>query len=558
MASESIFQHTSFFTLNKPQKNTVKNYVNGIPTSDLSQFEINKIFQSQSEMSVTTDYWDNRINKLDQFVPCRAAFQSISDNEKEILEQELVFAFYIFCARYQLDQAEGRGYDQDDENRPKQLEKCAKLINTLRIASKSNDHVKVTPAILSTLPEIQDDGIKSGVNKMCSFNERRLYWVWAGRGGLLGTVIGLLPDDFFYKLQALNVLDVPVPFTDFLSWGLYYFRFDIRLWGVLRHVIGMSNEEKNIPWKDRLAAQLDLCKFDLINDVFWASGNLVCSFWLKGSPIADYYAGVLTAVLLLMDVSITLWAYHDEYVQYCKDMRQYTDDINGLTGIEQAHQSRMARQCKLDWDYNLYAMYLDVMYAIGLLLAFCLLYCFFLPPAIVPVATALVFNVSGTALCFTLNAFSAAIKQVLDICHSIEELKFTIKDYSKIQDKSSFDAHFFASEMNYHQNLTEYKQACLLRSVLIDLLVPVVVFVALVFMPLPIGLAVLAVGLMIAVASYYYVDHYYPHEVSSLPKYNPENKLPQSLTSPGTQGFFGYATECLSKNRDADAIFCCT
>ena len=532
MPNANIFQHTSFFTLEKAQKKRVRRYVDQTKPSTLPTF--NKLFENQGDISVMVDYWDSRINAIYQFLPYPAGFKDMDPKQRMMLEEELLFAFYVFCARYQLDHAEGRGYDADDEDRRKQLEKCAYLINLLRSSSRKNKKPDVYPLILNKLTPINDDGIRSGVKKMCSFNESRLYWVWAGRGGLLGVMIDLLPDNFTNKIQALEVLDIPVPFTTFLSWGLYYFRFAIRVGGILRHTIGGSEQEKTIPWQRRLAIQLDQCKFDLMNDFFWASANLVCAFWLYGSAIADYYAGLLTAVLLLMDVSLTIWAYLE---------------AKGHYDLDPAPQTRMKRQCKLDLDYTLYAMYVDIMYAIALLVAFSLIYGFFFSPAMISVATALILNVTGTVLCFTLNACSVAVKQVLDVCKSIEQLNFTIADYSHANDH--FDKSFLFSELRYYEKMVEYKQVCMLRSVLIDLLVPPVVFLALVFMPLSIGITVLAASFMLAVASHDYIEKYYQHGMDCLPEYQPDHQLPTDLSSPWAGGFFGARANDLHKQRES-------
>ncbi len=539
MLSNSIFHHTSFITLDKTQEERVRDYAKKTILSQLPQFDTHEIFKSQTKLSVSLDYWGQKIDMLTQFINDSADFQYMTDDQKSALDNELIFAIYIFSARYHLDYAEGRGYSEEGEQRDKQLQKCVDLINALRKELKRDE--LVVPLIVIAKPAWDDNGIQTGLNGMCSFNERRLYWVWAGRGGLLGTVIDLLPDNFYNKIQALDALNSLVPSTTFLSWGLYYFRFAIRAGIVLWHTIPgkwMSTEERSIPLPERLGKQLQINKFYLMNDFFWASGNLACTV------LSAYYGGVLTAFLLLMDVYLTQLAYQEEETQYLSNRGQYK-----TSAID-----RIGRQSKLDQDYKLYAMYVDTIYAICLLLAFSLIYCFFLP-VLVP----LMFSVTGTALCFSLNALSAVIKKGIDVCKSMELLHYVEED-CKNENQSVFDLKLLKSEWIYHQKIIEYKQADMIRSVLIDIIVPPVVFIALVFMPVSIGLSVISAAFALAVASYYYVDENYQHDMKCLPACSPDSvNLAEQLTSLGSGGLFRVATHYLHKIREQSSpskIFC--
>ena len=539
----SIFQHVSFFTLNESQKIRVRAYAQAPMLSEMEATY--EIFKYQHDLLMLFDFWDNQINKIEQFISCPDDFKLMSAEQRGVLQDELSFAFYIINARYKLAYEEGLGHELGDHD--EQIKKCINLINTLRVSTGQGDQM-----LHPVLPSVKDDGIQAGLDEIRFWNERRLYWVWAGRGGLLGSTISLLPDDFFYKMQALNVLDVPVPLTGGLSWALYYFRCGIRLGVLLRHTIGswMSREEENIPWRERFAMQLHKTKFDLMNDFFWACGNLACFFWLCGNPVADYYGGAITTILLLMDVSICIWGYAEAHAQYIKDMERFKSAIQMLTSDEKSNYLQIEalryaeRQCKLDWDYKLYALYADVIYAVCLMLAFTLLYSCFLPLAAVSAGTALFWGLTGTVLCFTLNTCFTAINKGLDICKSVELSNNVAKAYAK-PNQSVFDLQLLNSEWIYHQKIIEYKQACLLRLVLIDCLVPAVVFLSLVFMPLFIGLPVVMAGLILAVISKKYVDNQYQHDITCLPKHCPEAELPSPRI---THGFFGMAADLLQDN----------
>lgn len=391
---------------------------------------------------------------------------------------------------------------------------------------------------------LEEDNVNWFLDWMSAFNERRLYWVWAGRGGVLGATIDLLPDDFFYKTQAIETLDILVPYTGSLSWALYYFRCIL----LLRHIIPgpwMSDEDKKIPWQLRLEKKWHQYKFDFLNDFFWATGNLACFFWLYG-PL-DYYGGALTSVLLLMDVSLCIWGYWEAYVQYSKDLDYYRKAIQNASADEINALQLAKRQCMLDWDYKLYALYIDVMYAISLLVAFSLIYAFFLPLAIVPTAAGAMLSLIGTVLCFTLNSGFSALKQGVDVCKSVAMANDVARDHEN-QNQNGLNLESLERDWVYHQHIIAYKQVCLLRSVLIDFLVPPVVFMALVFMPLSMGLSVVSAGLILAVASYEYIDKNYPHDIAALPACSSEAACSPVIA----QGFFGKATAYLHENSTSE------
>ncbi|KTD61176.1 coiled-coil domain-containing protein [Legionella spiritensis] len=76
---------------------------------------------------------------------------------------------------------------------------------------------------------------------MGELNGRRLYWVWGG--GMLSSILALLPTDFFNNQQAQKALAVPGPAMGYISWLLYYARFGLELGLLLKHTI-------KGPWMD--------------------------------------------------------------------------------------------------------------------------------------------------------------------------------------------------------------------------------------------------------------------------------------------------------------------
>jgi len=609
--TRSIFDRTSFFTLNDTEKATVRGYAEAQHVEGLPNIDTTEIFRHQVVLSTSLDFYGKKINKINP-----ASFKFMSPEQRRNLEEELFFAFYIFSARYQLDHVERRGRALAD--RGDQIKKCALLINTLRgtplpgvietpeqqLMRESDDQAiyvrsigltSIVPLIVEMMREVSDGHIKTGLDWVGAFNERRLYWVWAGGGGLLGAIIGLLSDDFFYKLQAQKVLAIPMPFTGTLSWLLYYIRFGVRLGMCMRHTLSgpwMDIEEENIPWQERFMTQWQQRKFFLMNDFFWASANLACFFWLVGSALPVYYGGLLTGVLLIMDVTLSIWGLWEESAQYHKDMERYRGDILTLTAlaltrneierpllekqIKALYDAR--RQCKLDWDYKMYGLYNDAMYAISLFFAFSLVCCCFFPPFAVAPATALICGVAGTVLCFTMNSFFAMTGKGIKVSQTEE-----LRDYAKqdqidllrkykrlghsdeaLLEKKQFylDFKLLQAESTHQQQVILYQKMTLLRAILIDVIVPPLVFIGLVFLPMGIGLPILAAGLALAVGSYYLIEEYYKVDDILLPAFDEaafdafdvSAELASLVIPEVSRGFFASVSDCL-REPETDPLF---
>lgn len=605
----SIFYSSSFFSLSEEQKNTVRAYALVQNAKDLPLLDTVDIFRHQSLLATPLDYYSKKIKRINL-----VQFKYMTLAERQMLEDELMYAFYLFSARYQLDYAEKRGRALAD--RAEQIKDCAYLLNELRqtpligkketialqlnhVISHGETPVKyltmqtITPLVLEVMKEIRDGHVQSFLDIASAFNERRLYWVWAGGGGLLGTFIKLLADDFYYKTQALDILEIPNPITGGLSWLLYYIRFGVRAALFAYHArpawfMNEDDEERKIPWDERFAMQWRQRKFYLLNDFFWASANLACFFWLVGSGMPGYYGGVLTGVLLCMDISIAIWAFEEEKTQYIQDMTRYQEDIQALRDIKATKRDierplldrqlqelvRAQRQCKLDWDYKLNALFTDLMYAASLFCAFALVCSFFFPPAALVPATALVCGIAGTVLCFACNAFFSAVKEGLKVCKSIEEKQYNKQDKQQIlqhyltlnnefaKRQCYLDYLLLAEETTYNEQVIVYQKMQLLRSTLIDLLVPPVIFVGIVFFPLGIGIPILAAGLALAVTSSFYIDANYKPKGVTLPSFdeqafrdfNPIVELSKMKQTDSSHGLFGTFAQPLSTEEGAPLL----
>ncbi|KTD76393.1 hypothetical protein [Legionella waltersii] len=165
---------------------------------------------------------------------------------------------------------------------------------------------------------------------MGAFNEKRLYWVWCS--SLLKTLLAALPTDFFNVTQATTVIKAPDPYTGTLSWALYYFRFSINLTLLLKGTIRgdwLTPDEKKQTWTERFRTQWDKRKFALLNDSVWATGNLLCFFWLTGASLGPW-GDLLTVVLLAFDVSLAIWELAEESTKHEKQLNDYNDELDKL------------------------------------------------------------------------------------------------------------------------------------------------------------------------------------------------------------------------------------
>lgn len=601
----SIFYSSSFFSLSPVEKKVVRDYVEASSIDALPRIDTTEIFRHQLLLNSPLDYYAKKIKRVNP-----VSFKYMTFEQRRVLEEELMFACYIFSARYQLDHVEKRG--RALSNRAEQIKNCAFLINTLRTTppiGEKNDFKQqlaqevrdadtpvkylamqtISPFILDVYKDISDGKIQTWLDVMSAFNERRLYWVWAGGGGLLGAILKLIADDFYNKSQAEYILGMPAPITGGLSWILYYIRFGIRAGLFARHVVPnkwMSQEESDIPMYERFMMQWRQRKFYLLNDFFWAGANLATFFWLVGEGLPGYYGGVLTGILLTMDVGITIWGFKEEKAQYDQDMARYKADISTLVGKKTEIQQplldqqineliKARRQCKLDWDYKLYTLFNDAMYAISLFCAFALVCCCFFPPAAVVPATALICGVIGTVLCFTFNAFFAAVRKGLEVSKSVEVKNYNtsdkillLKHYKTLDnefDKKQcyLDYKLLVEESAAYQEVIVYQKMVMLRAVLIDLLVPPVFFMGLVLLPLGIGIPVIACAFALAVWSSYYVDaEYKPKGEVELPgfdedafaSFDAEGELSLVTAQEFPQGFFGVVSDSLRVN-EVDPLF---
>lgn len=406
-------------------------------------------------------------------------------------------------------------------------------------------------------------------------NEQRLYWVWSSV--LLKANMSLLPADFFNADKASNAVRAPDPYTGTLSWSLYYFRFALNLGLLLKHTIKgpwMSKEEAKTPWTKRFKTQWEYRKFSLLNDSVWATGNMLCFFWLVGKGTMGSAGDMLTIGLLLFDITLAVWDYEEQRTQYNDNCEHYTNklaelnakakkqegtltnlndkaaeqewrlnqdskspphqDVIALSRVRRKirdaektlattrHEiealTRVQTQTIREWKYKNITLATNIAYAVGLVLAFTLLTGPFFPIA---AGAVMAMTVAGAALCFALSVISNGIKGGIEI-HKMkaitkemkEEQQTLIKQFKTIQLSDDDNIKKLAylnilklqAETRYQERVLANQSMKLVLSVTIQALVPAIIFVSVVFLPLGIGLPLLAAAIVFAALVYQLIN----------------------------------------------------
>lgn len=436
---------------------------------------------------------------------------------------------------------------------------------------------------------------------MGAINERRLYWVWGG--GMLASVLDLLSDDFFNKQQTQTAVSAPSPFTGYMSWLLYYGRFILNMILVLKHTfVGpwMTTEEQEAakltsPWQ-RFTGQLKERKFALLNDSIWATANLVCFFWLKGPGWMGWGGNLATAALLAMDLVLSVIRYFEEETNHKQHIAMLNKTIGELQ-LTPGNDERIAElhkaivQAEFNWKYKKYSTLTDIAYSAGLLLAFAVVCCGFAPPGLIAAPTLLIVAAVGAALCFTLTVIYSAVTSGIEIAktkatavqmkkeynecfnkflacqreyNNLQSPEEPFIDFSGVHKERSKELEDqmhvyylmlkdFEAGVDYQNRLARFQSVKLVRSIFVDACIPVLIFASFTFMPLPIAIAVLAAGLLLAGLSYLLINRFEPKPAEKAVLDGHDNDFEEFLQKPvnafskqktaNTDGFFSHPEE---------------
>lgn len=560
MGVEHILESTSFASLDDSGQEAVrllfKSYQMG------SKFSLEHLPLFKKRKSLETTLKDARY-LLDKTNP--ASFKFLAPIQREVLKEELLFSFYIFSAQYQLDEAEHQR--QGLYTLSEYIKKCALYIDSLsesdtkdtpqslfdKVTNDSDKHLKylgitlIAPFVIEKLfefttgkltPKEWNGADKTGhlVGEMSGVNGVRLYWVW-GRS-FIASVLDMLPDDFFNKINTQKILAAPAPYTGYMSWILSYARFGISLGLLLKHTIAgpwMSKEERQIPAWDRFKTQWKERKFALLNDSIWATANLACFFWLIGEGFLGYMGNVATGGLLLMDICLTVWKLYEKSTEHNAAMLRYQHDLETLKKrlsvspddeklkLEYKALLRAQTRCEFEWKYALYSMINDLVYAASLCMSFVILCGMFFPPLALVSATIKLYTIIGATLCFTLTTAYTATNGGLGIAKSNalttlanDEAKEILQAFNDKKTPDFVKKQLYLeikeqlAESTYQQKLAKYQRMQMIRGLLVDVLIPPLVFVSFMFLPFGIGIGILALGLAINIISKVILNQFEP------------------------------------------------
>lgn len=558
---DSVLNCISFANLDIAQKNAVRRfYLTSLHAEQMPEWDYQALFNNRGLIEHSLALYRHKMERLNPH-----AFTFLDTHQRLALVDQLLHTFYLLSAQYALNEIEHRR--QAQKNLAEELVACSQLIEALRQSAQktspesnhtlhqqqSEKHLKylgltvVAPFISEKIQEFNSGKTQAIKNWMGQVNGKRLYWVWGG--GLLSSVISLLPDTFSHKQDAQFAVSSPSIVTGYMSWILYYARFGMNLCLLLKHTIAgpwMSQKEREIPAWDRFKTQWSARKFSLLNDSIWATANMVCFFWLTGSGLLGYVGNALTAGLLLMDVSLNIWAFYEASTEHNKKTLRLQQEIDALAekikqennteaqDILKKHRNALLQALQaheFEWKYKKYGLINDLVYATGLLAAFSVLCCFFLPPSVLLATTATLLGIVGSVLCFTMTIAYAAVTGGLEIKKSLEIKKnnqeeqqalfklFNNSHDEQLKKQIYLDILQLQTSTVHQDRMIHFQKLTLVRSILVDALVPPLIFISFVFLPMGVGIAVLAAGLAMALISHLILNKFKP-EPDQKPEFN--------------------------------------
>jgi hypothetical protein len=510
-------------------------------------------------------------------------FAFMTQDKKDSLLRELQVTYLLLLAQKKHEQTHQK--TENLESYEGSIQKCQQLIDSLNYKKVCKaQNIKESPEhgyFADGHPEKylfldlalwfgeKIERIASGHTKtikeaMGWFNEKRLYWVWGG--GLLKTVLDLVPPDFFNADQANKTVRTPDPYTGALSWGLYYFRGALNLSLLLKHTINgpwMSEEESKTPWTERFLTQWDQRKFTLLNDFVWATGNCLCYFILTGKGALGTWGDALTIGLLAFDICLAVWDFEEQRTKYINEMKTYDKEIQTVKELIKNAESELdgdetekkrlrelylqlqalekaRKHCQRDWDYQGISLTTNIAYAVGLMLAFALLAVPFLP---ITGSLLVAFAVTGTVLCFAFTVINNAVKGGMEIYKAYESKKEAQEEYKNklvlfhellsnnpdLDDNEKkllfLEIKKTMAETEYQRQMVVFQSIHLVRSLILETFIPAIIFVNLVFLPLGVGFAVIGAAIGLAFLTNYAINKLFTPEKETLKEFDEKEYL---------------------------------
>ena len=605
--ASDILSHISYAALKPSDQLVVQSVFDAFQSSNADHHTLASafkglsvdVFRKKHELSESVEIFSNRLDSINP-----TTIHLLNHAQKKALHQELLFGFYIFSTQFYLHEVESN--KQYLKNIAEKLHQTTNLIHVINcdklegpkaiLARELGENDKLCKYLAIPLGQeianrttkfidSQTDAIKGMMDPL---NERRLFWVWGE--DVVAWLLRLLPDSFANKKSAEKALHAPDGILGAVGWSLYYARFTIELGLLLKHTLQgpwMNEDEALIPAYERFQSQWQQRKFIMLNDLAWATVNLVTYFWLVGKGLMGYLGDVVTVSLLLFDASVTLWRYFEEDTLHNQTMLRIEKDIQAIedklikaNDEEQGvlkHQLKTLkakqRKSEFDWRYKKYQLALDVTYAVALICTYAMACCFLLPAGILNPATSFALGMAGSTLCLAITIAYTVISGVIDIQktqNTVKELQqdgldlleqFNREKSPDMQKLIYLDLVHSVHQNEFHSQMVAHQKRELVRKVLIDTMIPGMVFLTLVFLPIGAGIGALATGLALMAMSKYMLDQYKPQQ-QALPDFDekayqafkdePSLELIKDVVdeAPKKPGFFD--SKQTSENKDTD------
>jgi hypothetical protein len=147
--------------------------------------------------------------------------------------------------------------------------------------------------------------------------------------------------------QMVAVINAPTPIFNFLSVGFFAARLLISLGLMIKHGFFPSEEEAKISIKERFYHEWKVRHCVILNDVVWASVNLLTnySFILElSAPVAAW----LTAGFLVFDISLLFYGRYLAEQDYRLKKAQYDNEESKLKADKAAAVDDLVRYRQID------------------------------------------------------------------------------------------------------------------------------------------------------------------------------------------------------------------
>ena len=586
----NILQFTMFHSLSEGSKKHVRHFFNETKHLDTLPFKFDQksLAINRKPLLYLFEFYTD---KLHTALSGLLKFKTRERLQKEA--DDLLFAYYIIYAKYQLDETEHRR--QKTKKLAEDLKKCSIRIDKIRalldlkdepenpVQQAVNDSEKpakycglmiVAPFIAAKMEEFSRG--KTSVIKewMGDFNGRRLYWVWGG--GFIRAIIEALPKEL--AANADKQLSKPSPFTGYLSWTLYYTRLGIEVGLLLKHTFKgpwMSKEEAEIPQWERFKTQWEQRKFSILNDFLWGIANMACFFFLKGPGRLGIVGNAITLGLLAFDITSSVIRFTEESTQHNKDIKRFNDEILQLkiksenliksttyssnaedAAIEKqiAELEKNKAQCEAKWLQKKYALVNNMVYAVGLCASFALMIGFFAAPVGI---TALALSISGAALTFVFTVGYAAVGNYFEMVEaktSVKnnkcEIESRLQQFNEYKnqpgsdidvDENNFikkqlylDIKLLVAKSHSDSATYHYKKLQLIRGIVLDSLLPPLILASFLFIPGGFGWIAVAAVIVVAIITHRLIESLKPKE-QALSEWdiNEEKAFNAFLSKPG-------------------------